>query len=88
MIDWVWRYFTDAPSPDASGSEGQRPSLMSKLTGPVQLSSTHHSFVHICTSNLLTDPGSSPSQRGTMNCMENRTHQAFLCCGWLSDVLP
>ncbi len=47
MIEWVWRYFTDAPSPDADGSSSQPPSLASKLTGPVQLSSEHHA-PYIC----------------------------------------
>lgn len=42
LIDWVWRYFTDAASPDVGGSDGKPPSLASKLTGPVQLSSECH----------------------------------------------
>ena len=40
MVDWVWRYFATAPKNGAaSSSTGQPPTLASKLTGPVQLSS-------------------------------------------------
>ena len=39
MADWVWRYFSDGSiGSDDGSSQGQPPSLMSKLTGPVQLS--------------------------------------------------
>ena len=49
LVEWVWRYFSDAPKAGAgssSGGEGQPPSLMSKLTGPVQLSSKQRNPTH------------------------------------------
>ena len=38
MVDWVWRYFSEGTVGSGGSSQGQPPSLMSKLTGPVQLS--------------------------------------------------
>ena len=38
MVDWVWRYFSEGSTGSDNISQGQPPSLMSKLTGPVQLS--------------------------------------------------
>ena len=49
LVEWVWSYFSDAPKNGASSSSGgggQPPSLMSKLTGPVQLSSKQRSTMH------------------------------------------
>lgn len=49
LVEWVWRYFSDAPKNGASsssGGENHPPSLKSKLTGPVQLSSKHRNAMH------------------------------------------
>ena len=49
LVEWVWRYFAEAPRDGASsssGGEGQPPSLMSKLIGPVRLSSEHRNTMH------------------------------------------
>lgn len=49
MVEWVWNYFADAPKNGASSSstgDRQLPSLASKLTGPIQLSSEPQQAIH------------------------------------------